>query len=60
MGKMLSFLRFVGLHTVTTVFEGLKWLSVGCMKLSGRQCNNAELGEVTLSENRKVVQFERF
>jgi hypothetical protein len=51
---------FVGLHTVTTVSEGLKWLSVGCMKLSGRKYDNAELGEVTLSENRKAVQFERF
>jgi hypothetical protein len=50
----------VGLHTVATVFEGLKWLSVGCKKLSGQKHDNVELGEVTLSENRKVVQFERF
>jgi hypothetical protein len=38
------------------VFEGLKWLLVGCMKLDERKYDEAEFGEVPLSENKKAVE----
>jgi hypothetical protein len=43
-----------------TVFEGLKWLSVGCMKLDERKYDEVEFGEVPLYENKKAIQFRRF